>query len=494
MILSKKQELGVVTLFLLIFSFFIFNHIALAPFWLDEADTANLLSFGFKDIFYKSIVDLQPIFYIFLLKLWSLFFGNNEFILRLFSSICAIGSLVTIYVFCKKWFDKKVAIIATALASTSYFLIWFSNQNRPYTLIVLLSILSYHFFLKVLDNHEDKDLFLYILITVSGFYTHVWFYFLFGAQIVSFLIWFRKKIYILYCQIFIFLLSIPGIFIAFYQKSLGANSWITNPGFDDITKSFHFFFSNYEWVYLGISAIALSIVISGVNKIDINVKTKIICLYFFIPLITAFVISQYLPVYVAGRYEIIVLPAFIILVSIIWSSIDSIHLVIVFIILFGLALYTDSKDRGNILSQKSNDKNIITTILNKTENNDLIISTDLSWSTVYYYISTSKVFKEKALHTESFPEEIKSHPGWKNADTVYFKKDLYKSESLDLVKNIKANKNIKQIWVFYNKDNEINHFIISDLEKVFGPAQIFLPNLPRQNSWFYSVYLFRNMI
>ena len=71
--ISKKQEWIVVAIFVAVFSFFVFDHIRMAAFWLDEAVAANILRFGFWNgaIFFKAIADSQPLFYILLLKIWS---------------------------------------------------------------------------------------------------------------------------------------------------------------------------------------------------------------------------------------------------------------------------------------------------------------------------------------------------------------------------------------------------------------------------------------
>lgn len=490
MTLSKKQELLIILFFSSIFAFFIFNHIGLAPFWLDEAATANLLPLNYGVIFSRAIADSHPLFYIFLLKTWSLFFGYSEFALRMFSAISALAILFVIYLFCRKYFNKKIAIIALALTSTSYFLIWFANENRPYTLAILLGLLSYFFFLEIIENPKNKKIIFYMLVTVCGFYTHPWFYFVFGSQILSLLLWHREKMKILLYQAGILFLAVPGILISFYQRNLGINSWINKPGLDDLKNSFHFFASNYFWIYVIISIIALSFGFLRRDNFKIsNFQTKAIILYFFVPLVLAFVISQFLPIYIAGRYEIMVLPAFIILISILWSKIDFSFLMIVFILLGGLTANTVMNDRQSILSQKSSDKTIVTNVINKATENDLIITTDLSWSTVYYYVSRSPI--QKNILLQSFPKEIESHPGWKNLGTMYSKKEFYLKEASLLAESIRMNEKIKQIWVFYNSNNEIDPPLIKELEKSFGSAEVMVPDLPRQNSWFDSVYLFK---
>lgn len=490
--ISKKQETIVIVFCLAIFCFFVFNHIGKAIFWLDEALVANIMPLSYNSIFFKILTDIHPWFYTFLIKSWYLVFGDSEFALRSFSALSAILLLPVIYLISRKWFGKKIALITLALTSTNYFLIWFATQNRPYTLTALISLLSYYFFIEIIETPKKWKNIIYVLVTIFGFYTHLWFYFVFGAQILSILIWRRKQKNILFYQIVALLFAVPSLLISFYQKNLGFNSWIGPVDLNDVLSSFQFFTYNQTLLYIILSFIALLIFISKEEEGQTadNFKIKSLCLYFLVPIISAFIISQYSPIYVAGRYEIIVLPAFLILVAIWWSRINFYILIIAFAILIGTTINIVNMEKDNILNQKSNDKIVVTQILERAENNDLIITTDLSWAVVYYYVN--KLKNQKNIPVQSFPEEIESHPGWKNMKEMLAKKETYKTEAVELVKEIKTNKKIKQVWVVYNSNNEIDLFIKKELEKEFGPAEMFIPELSHKNSWFDSVYLFKN--
>lgn len=181
--LSRKTDILIAVSFLIIATVFIFDHISLMAFWSDEAASANVISNSFFDLWGKASADFHPMFFIYLLKSWAVFFGDGVFALRAFSAFWALALIVLFYKVSKEFFGKKTAIIASALASVNYFLIWFATQARTYTLVAFLSLLSFYFFCKILDNPKRRYLTGYIVATFLGLYTHPWFYFIFAAQV-----------------------------------------------------------------------------------------------------------------------------------------------------------------------------------------------------------------------------------------------------------------------------------------------------------------------
>src|SRR3989344_9606688 len=214
-----KASYIVIPACLLLLGFFVYDHMLARDFWLDEAATANIIAYPISEVLSLSILDYHPPFYIYLIKFWSLAFGDGELSLRSFSALFAGIFVWLIYLTAKTIFrEKKTALCAAFIAATNYFLIWFATQARPYTLAAALGLASFYFFVRSLENPSKKNLTGYIIFASLGIYTHPWLSLVFASQFFSLLL-FRKAITspvkIVISQIIIGLLAIPNVFIMF---------------------------------------------------------------------------------------------------------------------------------------------------------------------------------------------------------------------------------------------------------------------------------------
>lgn len=120
-----------------------FYHIGAQSLWLDEGFTvaySDTKSFGAT---MHLILDSQgserfsPL-YLFLLhgviRLW----GDSEFALRSSSGICGIAAVGVLMAAAAAFFDRRAALLAGVLAASSAFAVWYSQDARPYSLLLLL--------------------------------------------------------------------------------------------------------------------------------------------------------------------------------------------------------------------------------------------------------------------------------------------------------------------------------------------------------------------
>src|SRR3989344_101236 len=239
---AKRARMGVLLLcgFLIVFGIFVFDHISKASLWSDEATSANIIPYGFTDIWSKATSDAQPVFYIYMLKIWSLIGGDGAFALRLFSAFFAFVLVALIYAVSKEFFGNRVAITASAIAGTNYLLVWYATQVRAYTLVAVLCLLSYYFFCKIMDGATRKQYAGYVAVTVCGLYAHTWFYFIFAAQILCAALFCKRERSVPITFVMVILLAIPGILASMHLNSLGANSWIGEVTTGTVLNSFIF--------------------------------------------------------------------------------------------------------------------------------------------------------------------------------------------------------------------------------------------------------------
>lgn len=496
-----KSEHIIVFLCFVLGVVFLFDHIGLRAYWGDEAGVANLVSEPFSRLYKTAILDAHPLAYAYLIKMWSVLFGNSETAMRGFSAFFGLLMIIFIYPIGKYIYNKSVGILASFLLSTNYFFIWFGIQNKVYTLAAFANLMSCYFFIKIIREPSKKHLVFYSVFTLLGAYSHPWSILVFISQIMILLLLGRnlknfKRV--LFSQTIISALLIPDLFISLYQSKLGANGWIEKTVFFDIFRSFGFLSYGSAALYAIISIIAALFFANRrfIRKIKIEkqeaVSNLIIGSCFILPLILALLISRFSPVYAVGRYEMVVLPLFILFLANFWSKIEDKHIIFAAIPLLIFFAYKNvASDRETIESYASDDRKISAQLLGEIGNDEIVIATDLSFSTFKFYFS--RLDKNgKNFKFISYPAEISAHPGWKNMNEMLKNKEKYENEAIDLTNRLKNDADSKKVYVLYKYGNPINEILREALDKKFYFVTEKFPPVPREPSWFDSIIIYEN--
>ena len=158
-----------------------------------------------------------------------------------------------------------------------------------------------------------------------------------------------------------------------------------------------------------------------------------------------------------------------------------------FLILFTYKNVT--ADREVIESYRSDDRKISTQLVNELENNEIVIATDLSFSTFKFYFSR---LNKNGINFKliAYPAEIATHPGWKHLSEMLGNKEKYKQESTALTNQLKNDK-YKKIYVLYKYENPVNEILREDLDKKFNFVKEEIPLAPREPSWFDSILIYK---
>ncbi len=160
--------------------------------WLDEAHSARVSSQTLTSTIAEAASGLHPPLYFVILHFWMGLFGNSEVALRSLSAIFGIISILLIYQVGIALFNREVGLISSFLSAVSHFHIQYSQEARPYTLLLLLSLLSFLFFIQIL-KHERKWYYpCYLLANILLVYTHVFGLFMVAAQIFFLLLFWTK--------------------------------------------------------------------------------------------------------------------------------------------------------------------------------------------------------------------------------------------------------------------------------------------------------------
>jgi uncharacterized membrane protein len=345
-------------------------------FWLDEAAQALESSRPFsQQLLIRA--DFQPplIHYI---THFALYLGKSEWWLRLFGALIpGLVTIFASYKVGERLFNKKIGLISSLLLATSSFHIFYSQELRPYSLPAMFALLSWwvlvsltnqadknlenislknnhnnSFEIKKLNLRIDKRWFLLALLNALGLYSSYLYPFLLISQIVFIFVQHRE-----YIQQIIFSLLLSSL--AFFpwlpsflgQLQEGGSVREQLPGWDKVvsitqTKAIGLTFGKFIYGVLNIdftlvftftTLIMGSLVLIIYKDVDkkgavdylrsLFIKTKLkketqqhlrslitLLIAFFVPLVTAWLISFWVPV-LRPKRVLYLLPFFYILFS-----------------------------------------------------------------------------------------------------------------------------------------------------------------------------------
>jgi mannosyltransferase len=239
-----KQNWTGTTLFLLIIViaiFLRFYDLGNESLWLDEA--SSLLESGLP-IPEMSAHSNQPPLYFLLLAGWIKIWGTSEVALRSLSAVFGILSVVFMFLAGRELFNARTGLIGGFLAAISPFYIFHSQDTRAYSLLLLLSLVSYFVFISMLKKDRAWHYPLYFLATALTCYTHIYGFFILISQIAYLAIYYRaylariKKLAITFGCLGI---SVVPILLLLGSRALnmaGQGFWIPRP---DIGQAFDTF-------------------------------------------------------------------------------------------------------------------------------------------------------------------------------------------------------------------------------------------------------------
>lgn len=165
-----------------------FSTLGLQNYWIDEAVTVGLLRLGFVEMLatIPHTESTPPLFYV-LAWLWGQVFGTEEVGLRSLSALLGTAFVPLAYLAARDLVSPRVGLIAAGLAAVSAPLIWYSQEARAYSLLVLLAGLSMVYFARALRARRGA-LARWTLASIAALATHYFAVFLVVAE-AAVLLW-----------------------------------------------------------------------------------------------------------------------------------------------------------------------------------------------------------------------------------------------------------------------------------------------------------------
>jgi len=323
-----------IAIFILLCAF----NISTTPLWRDEAFSALVATRSWNDIITVAIKDTQPPLHMMLLHLSYLVGGKSELLIRIWSVMGGVITIIfTVKLADKLFSPKKLGYFVAPLIAFNPVLYSYSLEGRSYALFTAMFVTAVYFAVEYNSRKTKSSFIMIILASTLGLYLHNLFTVCFGI-IMLILIWGRIKaikpkpfkvtgfIDLLLLALIVVLLYLPWLFSFLAQlQQVGADGFWRHFGYlwdflGVLSMSFIGEFYVPERIDL-ILAVAALLVASGLlgvfsgwrsEFLTIRKKVPVLLLTTLLPLVLIFLESFKTP-FLYIRYLIFIVPFLILL-------------------------------------------------------------------------------------------------------------------------------------------------------------------------------------
>jgi 4-amino-4-deoxy-L-arabinose transferase-like glycosyltransferase len=151
-------------------------------FWLDETTSVRQALWSIPEMLARMSDNVHPPLFHTLLHYWIVAFGPTEVVVRAFAVTWGIAAIPLVYWVGTTIYGRRVGLIATAIVALSPFFIWYAQEARMYTMMLVFALLSTGAMWKALQRDRARWWVLYALATGAGLMTQYFFGFLVLGQ------------------------------------------------------------------------------------------------------------------------------------------------------------------------------------------------------------------------------------------------------------------------------------------------------------------------
>lgn len=172
-----------------------FALLPVASLWLDEAYSIKVAGQSLPQIIELLRHDNgSPLFY-FILHGWIQLFGTGEMICSLLTVLISCAALIaTANLLCEVFEDRRIQLTGVGLIALCPVSIHHATNVRFYSLIVLITALSYLFFYRALRRGKTQDWVLFVVCSLAGLYEHTLYLFVPFAQFILLCLFYRDRL------------------------------------------------------------------------------------------------------------------------------------------------------------------------------------------------------------------------------------------------------------------------------------------------------------
>lgn len=392
-------------------------------FWFDETVSVFIA----KDV----LSNWNPPLYYFFLHYWIKLFGVSEFSLRFPSMLFSIFSILLIFILGKKIFNYKVGLYSAVLMTFSPFHIWYAQEARPYSLAVLVGLLSSYSLYIIFTEKKGMGWYYFIFFSIIGLYVSYFYAVMIIFQSIYLVVHFWRVKNFVNKKYFSLLILIPFGFILWFPKLIDNFLWIKK-GFWVPLPNVKSLFITLENFLLGYNVSQSTYIISDILVFFLLGKVfwyimknrKLIqnfsfCFsHFLVPIVSIFIFSKTIfPIYL-DRALILFSPYYYLALSLALTSINNkkiksfLSLFILGLLFYGLfSFYSDWMSTGLThhvgVHLKKPIKPVIKFMKNNLRPEDKIAFTNISIVPSYFFYSKEELVSFTKRHFFLFIPGIK---------------------------------------------------------------------------------------
>jgi len=290
--------------------------------WLDEIwSVNNALNSPLEILLSQDPARSFPFHLVLHVSLW---FGVNEFMARLPSAIFGVLAIPLIYLLGKELYNRNVGLLSAFMLMFWPYHVWYSQEARMYSLFFLITTASMLIFHKLLSQGNKKLWNAYLAVTLLGCYTHFYFIFVIGIQILYAIYkrawklpkWTKQNLLTL--AVTMFFTSI--LIIPFIQGA--TNMILSGPGLSIPwgLEATDFWFETFSYLSIGLFGMLFALPLFAVG-LYYSFKSKyresgvLTGLWIFAPTTILFVLTVLLRPLTGNRYLIYIMPAYLIVLA-----------------------------------------------------------------------------------------------------------------------------------------------------------------------------------
>lgn len=407
--------------------------------WLDEA--INVLAARDNSLLALvteyAVADFHPPGYFVILWGWGQVFGFSEISVRIPSVIFGVATIYLVYIIGRKIVSQNLGLLAALLLAVNPLHVYYSQEARMYSFAAFVAALNMLFFWKLFK--EDKGYWGYGISAVLALGSDYLVSLIFLAQLAILLIQRDKKMIKKWSMALIPAMIAGLIWLPVFIKQLGEGLWTASqiPSWKEVVGGFGFKSLILTYVKFIIGRISypdkiiyaslftpagllfVYLLYSGIKKATAEVK-KLLLIWIFLPLFSAWLISIFVPVFSYFRM-LFVIPAFTLLISLgLFRMTKKVRYVLLsavsIVYLFSLSIYFlnpvyQREDWKNLMQFLKNEMNITNTVSNASV---IVESTGLLAPFEYY--AQGEIYELGAL---------KNIPAKNESDLVDLDEQLY---------------------------------------------------------------------
>ena len=210
--------------------------------WFDESYGAYLARFSFSDIWSLTSADVHPPLYYFLLKIWSSIFGYTDFAMRFMSVFFGAIAIIFAWVWLKRKYGVKPALLAILLMSLSPMFIRYGQEMRMYTLAAAIVFAATFVLQLAIDTKKRRFWLIYGALMSLGMWTHYFTALIWIAQLSYLAYLYKKQIFqsnIILSYALAVLLYLPWLPCFLTQTTVVQRGfWIADPNLSTVASFF----------------------------------------------------------------------------------------------------------------------------------------------------------------------------------------------------------------------------------------------------------------